>query len=151
MCKHVAAVLYGVGARLDTKPELLFMLRGVNHEELIDADAEQAVAAATSRGKSKRLAAADLGEVFGIELGTESAVELNSATVRRAMARAKPAQNTTKTPASKKKSDGVCVPNENASQLAPGRPTDSNRPQQACGRQTSAGGGCQEKGSEVRG
>ena len=29
MCKHVAAVLYGVGARLDSKPELLFTLRGV--------------------------------------------------------------------------------------------------------------------------
>ena len=74
MCKHVAAVLYGIGARLDTKPELLFALRGVNHEELIEADAAQAMAAATSRGKSKRLAAEDLGEVFGIELGTESAV-----------------------------------------------------------------------------
>ncbi len=68
MCKHVAAVLYGVGARLDNKPELLFLLRGVNHEELILADAEQAVTAATSRGKSKRLATAALGEVFGIEL-----------------------------------------------------------------------------------
>lgn len=73
MCKHVAAVLYGAGARLDTKPELLFLLRGVNHEELIDADAEQAVKAATSRGKSKRLATAALGEVFGIELDTAAA------------------------------------------------------------------------------
>jgi uncharacterized Zn finger protein len=68
MCKHVAAVLYGVGARLDNKPELLFTLRGVNHEELIEADAEKAVAAATSRGKSKRLAASEIGDVFGIEL-----------------------------------------------------------------------------------
>ena len=68
MCKHVAAVLYGVGARLDTKPELLFLLRGVNHEELIEADAEAAVAGATARGKSKRLAAADLSDVFGIEI-----------------------------------------------------------------------------------
>ena len=70
MCKHIAAVLYGVGARLDTKPELLFALRGVDHEELIAADAEKAVAAATSRGKSKRLAADDLAEVFGIEIET---------------------------------------------------------------------------------
>ena len=58
MCKHVAAVLYGVGARLDKKPELLFELRGVNHEELIDADAEKAVATATRRGKSRRLSPA---------------------------------------------------------------------------------------------
>ena len=35
MCKHVAAVLYGVGARLDAEPELLFTLRGVDPAELI--------------------------------------------------------------------------------------------------------------------
>jgi uncharacterized Zn finger protein len=68
MCKHVAAVLYGVGARLDHKPELLFKLRGVDHEELIAADAEAALSAATAGGTSKRLAAADLSDVFGIEL-----------------------------------------------------------------------------------
>jgi uncharacterized Zn finger protein len=73
MCKHVAAVLYGIGARLDGKPELLFTLRGVNHDELIDADAENAVAAATSRGKSKRLAADEIGDVFGIEIDTGAA------------------------------------------------------------------------------
>jgi uncharacterized Zn finger protein len=71
MCKHVAAVLYGIGARLDAKPELLFTLRGVNHEELIEADAEKAVAAATSRGKSKRLAADEIGTVFGIEIDAD--------------------------------------------------------------------------------
>ena len=35
MCKHVAAVLYGVGARLDEKPQLLFALRGVDENELL--------------------------------------------------------------------------------------------------------------------
>jgi len=39
MCKHVAAALYGVGARLDQSPEMLFLLRGVNHEELVDVTA----------------------------------------------------------------------------------------------------------------
>ena len=38
MCKHVAAVMYGVGARLDDQPELLFLLREIDHLELI-ADA----------------------------------------------------------------------------------------------------------------
>ena len=38
MCKHAAAVLYGVGSRLDTSPELLFRLRGVDEAELIAAD-----------------------------------------------------------------------------------------------------------------
>jgi len=69
MCKHVAAVLYGVGARLDEKPELLFVLRGVQPEELIEADAEAAVTAATTKGgKSRRLDASDLADVFGIDL-----------------------------------------------------------------------------------
>lgn len=70
MCKHVAAVLYGVGARLDQKPELLFKLRAVDHEDLIAADAEAAVSAATSRGKSKRLNGGKLSDVFGIDLDT---------------------------------------------------------------------------------
>ncbi len=71
MCKHVAAVLYGVGARLDAKPELLFKLRGVDHEELIAADAQAAVASATAGGKSKRLDSDDLSDVFGIELAAD--------------------------------------------------------------------------------
>jgi uncharacterized Zn finger protein len=35
MCKHVAAVLYGIGARLDKQPELLFRLRELDEKELI--------------------------------------------------------------------------------------------------------------------
>ena len=35
MCKHVAAVLYGVGARLDESPALLFKLRGVDRDDLL--------------------------------------------------------------------------------------------------------------------
>ena len=39
-CKHVAAVMYAVGVRLDTEPELLFKLRKVDHTELLDAAGE---------------------------------------------------------------------------------------------------------------
>ncbi|MHB8764226.1 MAG: helix-turn-helix domain-containing protein [Deferrisomatales bacterium] len=71
MCKHVAAVLYGVGARLDQSPELLFRLRGVDQGELIAAEAD-AVAAATGRGtRRRRIAAGDLSGVFGIDLAGE--------------------------------------------------------------------------------
>ncbi len=73
MCKHVAAVLYGVGARLDEKPELLFKLRGVNHEDLLAAEAEMAVSRATSSGKSKRLATDQLSDVFGVDIDAASA------------------------------------------------------------------------------
>jgi uncharacterized Zn finger protein len=72
MCKHVAAVLYGVGSRLDTRPELLFKLRGVDHEELIDTNAQAAVSAATTGGSSKQIAADNLGDVFGIDLDVGS-------------------------------------------------------------------------------
>jgi uncharacterized Zn finger protein len=73
MCKHVAAVLYGVGARLDEKPDLLFLLRGVDHEELIAEKTEAAVEIALSKGTRRRLAEADLAEVFGVEMDLPAA------------------------------------------------------------------------------
>jgi len=67
MCKHVAAVLYGVGARLDHQPELLFLLRNVDHEELIATELD--IQSATSgKGKRRRLAGDDLADVFGIDM-----------------------------------------------------------------------------------
>lgn len=66
MCKHVAAVMYGVGTRLDQQPELLFRLRNVDHAELIAQAADLAV---NRKGASRRTLADDvLGDVFGIEL-----------------------------------------------------------------------------------
>ncbi len=67
MCKHVAAVLYGVGNRLDREPELLFRLRGVDPEELI---ASEIALPAASAGGADVLADEDLGAVFGIEIDT---------------------------------------------------------------------------------
>lgn len=67
MCKHVAAVLYGVGARLNYQPELLFLLRDVDHEQLITAELD--IQSATSRAeKRRRLAGADLADVFGVDM-----------------------------------------------------------------------------------
>ncbi len=67
MCKHIAAVLYGVGARLDHQPELLFLLRNVDHEELISAELKIQTTTA-GKGKRRRLAGADLSDVFGVEM-----------------------------------------------------------------------------------
>lgn len=67
MCKHVAAVLYGVGTRLDHAPEMLFLLRGVNHEELVDGSA--AISDVAKGGTSRRrIAATGIADVFGIDL-----------------------------------------------------------------------------------
>jgi uncharacterized Zn finger protein len=67
MCKHVAAVLYGVGARLDTQPDLLFRLRGADPLELTAGAARGAVLGGKGPAKEKRLGA-DLANVFGIDL-----------------------------------------------------------------------------------
>src|SRR5437667_12707049 len=64
MCKHVAAVLYGIGARLDQKPELLFHLRAVNQQDLITHASQK-----MTKPKSTRILAADnLSELFEIEI-----------------------------------------------------------------------------------
>jgi uncharacterized Zn finger protein/DNA-binding XRE family transcriptional regulator len=70
LCKHLAAVLYGVGARLDQQPELLFTLRGVDHNELISSSeplADLTQTRATTRGR-RRIASDNVDAVFGIEL-----------------------------------------------------------------------------------
>jgi uncharacterized Zn finger protein len=67
MCKHVAAVLYGVGARLDAEPALLFTLRGVDQGELVATDAVSVVTA-RARGGARVLADNELASIFGIEL-----------------------------------------------------------------------------------
>ena len=68
LCKHVAASLYGVGARLDLNPELLFVLRGVDAADLISkASASEAVRQTSSNG-APALSDAEVADVFGIEL-----------------------------------------------------------------------------------
>ena len=69
LCKHLAAVLYGIGARLDEKPELLFLLRGVDHTELLEG-----APAATGTAGPSTLDSADLADVFGIEIAAPDAI-----------------------------------------------------------------------------
>lgn len=71
MCKHVSAVLYGVGVLLDTKPELLFTLRGVDQAELLsDASTAAITDLSTDSGD---LGGTDLSALFGIDLGVDMA------------------------------------------------------------------------------
>jgi len=65
MCKHVAAALYGVGSRLDERPDLLFTLRGVDPQELITADL---VLPDAPRGDAGALENDQLSAIFGIDL-----------------------------------------------------------------------------------
>jgi uncharacterized Zn finger protein len=66
MCKHVAATLYGVGARLDHEPELLFTLRGVDPTEMVEAAVDQPPT--DGKARKGRLAADELSSVFGIDI-----------------------------------------------------------------------------------
>jgi hypothetical protein len=67
MCKHVAAALYGVGARLDVDPDVLFTLRGVERAELISTGADLAITQ-TAAGGARVLAQDDLSALFGLEI-----------------------------------------------------------------------------------
>ncbi|MCX6851227.1 MAG: SWIM zinc finger family protein [Verrucomicrobia bacterium] len=69
MCKHVSAVLYGVGVMLDTKPELLFTLRGVDQAELLSNASSAAITDLAADGGD--LAGIDLSAIFGIDLSAE--------------------------------------------------------------------------------
>lgn len=72
LCKHLAGVLYGVGSRLDTRPELLFLLRSVNHEELIDeASLGMTIDQVATSDESSILGDDHLSDIFGIDLGSE--------------------------------------------------------------------------------
>ena len=66
LCKHLAAILYGLGARLDSAPELLFKLRGVDHEELINTDSSALIAPSASGRRT--LDASSVSDVFDIDL-----------------------------------------------------------------------------------
>ncbi len=83
MCKHLAAVLYGIGTRLDKSPELLFTLRAVDHLELISQAAEAGNLDQTFQGKTEAaLVGADLGEIFGIDLEQGPGVQTDSVKAR---------------------------------------------------------------------
>jgi len=76
MCKHVAAALYGVGARVDTDPSAFFVLRGVSMDDLVStAAAHERTRLLTKKSvKSKRLLktkdtpANELSALFGVNV-----------------------------------------------------------------------------------
>jgi uncharacterized Zn finger protein len=68
MCKHVAAALYGVGARLDEKPQLLFVLRGVDEGELLAGAGQDLAASKPAPAAAKLLANDDVAARFGLDM-----------------------------------------------------------------------------------
>lgn len=95
LCKHLAAVMYGIGNRLDNAPELLFLLRGVEQNELIrevvtnPAFGESFSSQPISESSRKGLAEEDLGELFGIDL-VSSPSGVNTKANKKAVPKPKP-------------------------------------------------------------
>ena len=86
MCKHVAAALYGIGARLDHQPELLFRLRAVDETGLI-AGIDKALPLSTQRREAgKLLETDDVSALFGLEIAQSSIAPDTPPVTRRASA-----------------------------------------------------------------
>jgi len=97
MCKHVSAILYGVGVLLDSQPELLFTLRGVDQAELLSAASSRTM---DDLDTGNELGDMDLSALFGIDLGELPSEELlPPASVKKKVT---PKKVTTKKPAEKK-------------------------------------------------
>ncbi|MFN2358032.1 MAG: SWIM zinc finger family protein, partial [Desulfotignum sp.] len=79
MCKHVAAVLYGIGARLDHDPSLFFVLRKADVKDLVSETVKEGKKEllTRSRKKSSRMIGEDanLSELFGVDLGADAVDE----------------------------------------------------------------------------
>ena len=94
MCKHISAVMYGIGARLDTNPELLFLLRGVDHNELITANitSETISGKGSRRSRRRTLSGQDLENVFGVELEQSAPPKIKPRTKSKRKSPGKPSQ-----------------------------------------------------------
>lgn len=101
LCKHAAAVLYGVGARFDTQPELLFCLRGVDEKELIARSSGATLTKKAAR-KDKVLETNNLAAMFGLDMAEaeETAAPPRKSAGRKTAAKKKA---TTKKKAAKRK------------------------------------------------
>ena len=74
MCKHVAAVLYGVGARLDHKPDLLFRLRAVDETDLLAGIDAALPLSKTGPTAGKVLVTDDISALFGLDMAEAEAL-----------------------------------------------------------------------------
>ena len=94
MCKHVAAVLYGIGARLDQQPELLFKLHKVDEKELIAKAGKGLPLSKKGPAEEKVLATDALSDLFGLDMATSAEVPMPEAVPaaekRRSRSAAKP-------------------------------------------------------------
>ncbi|MBZ9624153.1 hypothetical protein G9F71_014975 [Clostridium sp. FP2] len=86
MCKHVAAVLYGVGAKLDDEPELFFILRQVNINDLISEAINKKTQNLLEKSKAKGrrvIDETDIFDMFGIDMEVQGEDEVKKSKPRK--------------------------------------------------------------------
>ena len=136
-CKHLAAVMYGIGARLDKQPELLFRLRDVDHQELVSqAVAEGNLDKELTGAADSALAGEDLGAMFGIELETTAVLPQQRVTATRqrqtGVARSQKAQTKTATKAKTKtaltRKKAITSKTKSATQVVVKKSTTTKKP-----------------------
>ena len=80
--------MYGIGARLDNQPELLFLLRGVDHQELVSQAIEAGNLDRELSSGSTGLDSQDLSAIFGIELDNAGDTSMPARKTRRSKKKA---------------------------------------------------------------
>lgn len=126
MCKHVAAVLYGIGARLDHQPELLFRLRQVDERELLAHAGKGLPLSTKTPAASKVLQDEQLGEVFGVDLITTGGTTTPAASKSAGSSRRSKIGAKAKITGAVKKSDGQVA-------VRVGKPPAAFQPQSSVG------------------
>ena len=113
MCKHVSAVMYGIGARLDEDPSLFFLLRNVNISDLIsEAITQKSDELLTKAGRKSRRAIAsdDLSAMFGIELESDENIKTVELAAKKTADSVVPVSGTGKRRGRPPKSEAAIVP-----------------------------------------
>jgi uncharacterized Zn finger protein len=109
MCKHVAAVLYGVGARFDHQPDLLFLLREVDEKELIVKAGKALPLTRQAPAAEKVLGGEDLSDIFGLEMAESIGIDAGPAK-KKVVAKAANKKAANKKAANKKAATGKAAP-----------------------------------------
>ncbi|MCP4575855.1 MAG: hypothetical protein GY846_06185 [Deltaproteobacteria bacterium] len=102
MCKHVAAALYGIGARLDQDPELFFKLRQVKMKDLVSEAVEEKTKELLKKARKKTARViddSDLSDVFGIDMESPAAPKTK---IKKTGGRTKATKRTSKAPPKKR-------------------------------------------------
>ena len=127
MCKHVAATLYGIGARLDDDPSLFFELRKIKIDDLI----QQAVKVQSykllkraEKASAPKIAESDLSEMFGIDIEETIEFDLKKSPSKKAAGKktSRNAAKRTKTKATKRKPRAKTLPKKKPSRTVSPKP-----------------------------